>query len=594
MQITGDYLRSVAVGSAQDRSGDAARVTGAIRFILLSELIVPFLLLILGVLLGLYQVLARAGIIRSADIFGINYYQGLTLHGVINAIVFTTFFAVAFGNAIMLHQLKRPLKVGVQWASWLLMVGGTLMAAWAMLTGRATVLYTFYLPMVAHWTFYVGATLLLVGSILPYFLDWIPNTLAWRRENPNEKLPLAVLGNLVNFTLWFLIILPLATTVLFQMLPLSLGLASEVNPLLSRTLFWFFGHALVYFWLLPSYIMLYTMLPKLAGGKLYSDPAARLAFLLFLLFSIPVGLHHQYTEGGLSSGWKLWHAFLTFMVALPSFITAFTVAASLEHGARQNGGQGLFGWWSKLPYWSREGDKWLFAYFISGLILFLFGGITGIVNASYNLNLIVHNTAWVVGHFHTTVGGLVTLSFLGMTLYLVARLRGVDVKAKPLALAAPYLWMLGFVIFEIALSITGLQGAPRRSNLGISYLDPSNELLYRPDWLFWSHVGALGGVLAVVGFLSYVVSLVGTLFAKPVRAPEIDFPIAEALHDTPTPLVVNLRPWVTATLALIAISYTYPLYESMTRGVITKVPGYQSIESNLVPQQTLREQTKLP
>jgi cytochrome c oxidase subunit 1 len=124
MQITGDYLKSVAVGSAQSRSGDAVQATGAIRFILLSQLIIPFILLILGVLLGLYQVLARAGIIRSADIFGINYYQGLTLHGVINAIVFTTFFAVAFGNAIMLHQLKRPLKVGVQWASWLLMVGG--------------------------------------------------------------------------------------------------------------------------------------------------------------------------------------------------------------------------------------------------------------------------------------------------------------------------------------------------------------------------------------------------------------------------------------------------------------------------------------
>ncbi|MCS6918404.1 MAG: cbb3-type cytochrome c oxidase subunit I, partial [Fimbriimonadales bacterium] len=278
----------------------AIPLKGATRFIILSELIIPFILLILGVLLGLYQALARAGIIKSPDLLGINYYQGLTLHGVINAVVFTTFFAVAFGNAIMLHQLRRPLKEGVQWASWVLMVGGTLMAAWAMLTGRATVLYTFYLPMVAHWTFYVGATLLLVGSILPYFLDWIPNTLAWRRENPNARLPLAVLGNLINFTLWFLIILPLATTVLFQMLPLSLGLIQETNVLVSRTLFWFFGHALVYFWLLPSYIMLYTMLPKLAGGKLYSDPAARLAFLLFLLFSIPVGLHHQYTEGGLS------------------------------------------------------------------------------------------------------------------------------------------------------------------------------------------------------------------------------------------------------------------------------------------------------
>ena len=134
----------------------------------------------------------------------------------------------------------------------------------------------------------------------------------------------------------------------------------------------------------------------------------------------------------------------------------------------------------------------------------------------------------------------------------------------------------------------------RRSNLGISYLDPTNEFLYRPDWLFWSHVGALGGVAATIGFLSYVVSLVGTLFAKPVRAPEIDFPIADALHETPTPLVVNLRPWVTATLVLIAISYTYPVYESMTRGIVSKTPGYQSIDNNLILQQTLREQTKLP
>jgi len=79
-----------------------------------------------------------------------------------------------------------------------------------------------------------------------------------------------------------------------------------------------------------------------------------------------------------------------------------------------------------------------------------------------------------------------------------------------------------------------------------------------------------------------------------VRAPEIDFPITDALHETPTPLVVNLRPWVTATLVLIAISYTYPVYESMTRGIVSKVPGYQSLDNNLVPQQTLREQTKLP
>lgn len=314
------------------------KIRGGLRFILLSEIVLPFVLLILGVLLGLLQALQRAGIIKSTSYLGMEYYQGLTLHGAINAVVFTTFIIVAFSNAMVMFSLKRSLKPTVQWVSWFLMVGGTLMAAYAMLTGKANVLYTFYPPLTAHWTFYLGVVFLAVGSLLPFFLDWIPNYIAWRRENRGEQFPLPVLGVFVTFILWFIIIIPVAVEILFQLLPLSLGWVDEVNPLLARTLFWFFGHALVYFWLLPAYIMLYSILPKVVGGKLYSDPAARLALLLFLVFSVPVGLHHQYTEGGLSAGWKLWHAFLTFMVALPSFITAFTVAASLEYGARQRGG----------------------------------------------------------------------------------------------------------------------------------------------------------------------------------------------------------------------------------------------------------------
>ena len=79
-------------------------------------------------------------------------------------------------------------------------------------------------------------------------------------------------------------------------------------------------------------------------------------------------------------------------MAVPSLITAFTLAASLEYAGRENGGRGLFGWWAKLPYLDRE--RWLFPYLFVGLILFFFGGITGIVNASYNVNNVVHNTAW--------------------------------------------------------------------------------------------------------------------------------------------------------------------------------------------------------
>lgn len=449
---------------------------------------------------------------------------------------------------------------------------GTLTAAYAMLTGQATVLYTFYPPLIAHWSFYIGVVLLVVGSVLPFLLDWIPNYIAWRRENLGVRMPFPELGTFVTFTLWLLMLVPVAIEILFQLLPVSLGITDEFNPLLARTLFWFFGHPLVYFWLLPAYIMLYTILPKIVGGKLYSDPAARLAFMLFLLFSMPVGLHHQFTEGGISSGWKLWHAFLTFMVALPSFITAFTVAASMEYGARQQGGRGLFGWWKKLPFFKTQGDQWLFPYFIGGLLLFLIGGITGIINASYNMNLVVHNTSWVSGHFHTTVGGLVALSFLGISLYMVSKLRGVEVAFKPLAVAAPYLWTVGFFVFDVAMSIVGMMGSPRRTNSGLSYADPASPL-HRPDWLLWDHFTVLGGVIAVIGFSLFMLSFFGTLFSRRVHEPVVEFPIAEALHDEPAPILSNFRPWVITMLVLIVVSYTQPILSVMN--TTAKSPAYK-------------------
>ena len=90
--------------------------------------------------------------------------------------------------------------------------------------------------------------------------------------------------------------LGIAAEMLFLLIPWSLGWVKGTDPLLGRTLFWFTGHPIVYFWLLPAYVSWYGMLPKQAGGKLFSDPLARLAFWLFLVLSIPVGLHHQFTD----------------------------------------------------------------------------------------------------------------------------------------------------------------------------------------------------------------------------------------------------------------------------------------------------------
>src|SRR4030095_4668980 len=174
---------------------------------ILIEIIFPMVLLILGIYHGLMQVLYRAGIIHRSQFLGLDYFQGLTLHGVVNAIVFTTFFAVAFGYAIIRYYLGRPVNMKVAWLSFGLMIVGTLLAAAAILSGKATVLYTFYPPLRAHPAFYFGVVLLVVGSWVAFF-NWLPPYFAWKRDHPGEKVPLAVVGIFATFIIWLIATTP--------------------------------------------------------------------------------------------------------------------------------------------------------------------------------------------------------------------------------------------------------------------------------------------------------------------------------------------------------------------------------------------------
>ncbi len=518
-------------------------------------LIIPMVLLFIGVYGGLMQTLFRAGIIQSDPFVGGDYYKGLTFHGVLNAIVFTTFFAVVFGNALVPYALKKNLNSKIAWVSGILMLVGSVVAAVVILIGEATVLYTFYPPLKAHPLFYIGLTLLVVGSWIAFY-NWVPMYLEWRRENKGKKTPLSVVGIFTTFIIWFIATLAVAVEILFMLLPWSLGWVDEINVMLARTLFWFFGHPLVYFWLLPAYVMYYVFMPKLAGGKLYSDMAGRLVFMLFILFSIPVGTHHQYMDPAIGSQWKLLHGIFTFAVALPSLITAFTLAASLEHAGKQNGGKGLFGWMGKLPYFNKE--NWFFPYLILGLFIFIFGGIGGIINASYQMNTVVHNTAWVPGHFHLTVAGPVMLAFLGGSLYLIGQFMNKEIRLKGWAMISPYVYTIGLLLMSYGLKIGGLMGMPRRTNTGASYANP-DSILYVSEWMPYINLTVIGGVIMFIGIVMFIVSFFATVFSKSKSGEEdaiITFPISEPLHDEPATWLRNFKPYVIIAIILIILSYT--------------------------------------
>jgi len=473
------------------------------------HILVALTALSIGLLMGPFQAFRRApGVTEmlggqpiAMPIFTY-YYQALTLHGVLNALVFTTFFIVGFSYFITQRSLQRPLwSLRVAWTAFVLMLVGLMLAAYAIVTNQANVLYTFYAPMVGHWTFYIGLTLVIVGSWVS-FLDIIMTYVGWRRDNPGKTVPLAVFATLTNYTMWFTATLGVATEVLTMLLPLSLGIVKTTDPQVTRVLFWFFGHPLVYFWLIPAYISWYTMLPKQIGGKLFSDSVARVAFLMLMIFSIPVGVHHLFVDPGVSEFAKISHSFLTFIVAVPSFLTAFNLAATMEQAARQRGGN-WFNWLWKQPW----GNPIVAAQFC-GMLLFVVGGITGVLNASFALNVALHNTAWVVGHFHTTLAGAVTMTYMGILYWLLPLMRGRRLYMPKLALAQVFLWFAGMMMFGAGMGRAGVEGAIRRTDMGGAGAYISDA------WAPWLNLSAIGGLLLLISSILLYVVLLGTWFAS--------------------------------------------------------------------------------
>ncbi len=463
----------------------------------------------LGLLMGPFQAFRRApgvtdllgGQPIAMPIFSY-YYQALTLHGVLNALVFTTFFIVGFSYFVAQRSLQRPLwSLRVAWTAFVLMLVGLVLAAYAIVTNQANILYTFYAPMVGHWTFYVGLTLVIVGSWVA-FLDLIMTYVGWRKDNPGKTVPLAVFATLTNFTMWFTATLGVAIEVLTMLLPLSLGIIKTTDPQVTRVLFWFFGHPLVYFWLIPAYISWYTMLPKQLGGKLFSDSMARVAFIMLMIFSIPVGVHHLFVDPGVSEFAKISHSLLTFIVAVPSFLTAFNLAATIEQAMRKRGSSWI-SWVWKLP-WGNP----VVAAQLCGMLMFIVGGITGVLNASFALNVALHNTTWVVGHFHMTLAGAVTLTYIGVLYWLLPLMRGRRLYMPKLALAQVFLWFAGMLMFGAGMGRAGVEGAIRRTDMG-------GAGAYISDmWAPWLNLTAVGGLLLLISSILLYIVLVGTWFAS--------------------------------------------------------------------------------
>lgn len=512
----------------------------------LAHLWVAFAAFAIACVFGLWQMLARSPI-PAPGFTPSNYFLSVTAHGALMAYILTTFFIMGFGYFTAERALRQPLPaVKWAWAGFVIAVAGTAMAVVTVLLGRASVLYTFYPPLTGSVWFYIGIVLVVAGSWI-WCVIMIVAMRRWKAANPGMPVPLAMFATVANVVLWLWTTVGVSAELIFQVIPAALGWTLTIDVGLSRTLFSWTLHAIVYFWLFPAYIAFYTMAPEAAGGRLYSDMMGRLSFLLFIVYSLPVGLHHLFMDPEHSTGFKFLQMTLTVLVTVPTLLTIFTISASLEIAGRMRGGRGLFGWIAALP-WDRP------MVLATGLAFFMlfFGGGGGLINMSYGMNAMVHNTSWVTAHFHLIFGGTVVIMYFAIAYYIWPSLTGREAGSPAMQRAQLWVWAIGMMVMTIPWHYLGLQGQWRR----VAQFDYSNPMI--AAWGPWVIVSVVGGAMLLVSAFMFIWNLSGG--ARVVRA-AVTFRFARAVHPPHrVPAALNgFGLWNVLVAVLMIVAYGYPI-----------------------------------
>ncbi len=400
--------------------------------------------------------------------------------------------------------------------------------------------------------YYLGVVLVVVGSWIWVALMSV-NLYAWKKRNPGTPIPLAMFANVAGAYLWGWTAVGAAIEILFQILPVAVGLKTTIDAGLARVFFSWTLHAIVYFWLIPAYIAYYTLVPRAIGGKLYSDGMARISFILFLVGAMPIGVHHLFADPQVGSGFKFLQSVFTALVAVPTLLTVFTVCASVEIAARLRGGKGAFGWLRALPWHEPMMLAVAFSFVMLG-----FGGAGGLINMSYQLDSTIHNTQWITGHFHLIFGGAVVIMYFAIAYELWPHLTGRALGSLRLVKAQLWLWFIGMIVTTFPWHYVGILGMPRR----MAYYDYSDPALApQAAWVIMSVVGAL--ILVASAVLFFVVLIRSHCGAKVKPA---EFAFSSAVHEPKTlPVALNsFGLWIALMIGLTVVNYGYPIAQLMS------------------------------
>jgi cytochrome c oxidase subunit I len=245
------------------------------------------------------------------------------------------------------------------------------------------------------------------------------------------------------------------------------------DPILYQHLFWTYSHPAVYIMILPAMGVITEIVPTFCQKRVFGYKAIALSSLAIAFVGYFIWGHHMFTSG-MSNTAQWFFSFLTFIVAVPSAIKVFNWVATMYKGAID----------LKPP----------FLYALAFIFLFMIGGLTGLSLGSLATDIYVHDTSYVVAHFHYIIFGGMGFAFFAAIHYWYPKMFGTMYNFKIANIA----WVINFIGFNLLYFpqfVIGMMGMPRR------YFD------YLPQFTFGHQVSTIGGFILAIGLILMIYNL---------------------------------------------------------------------------------------
>lgn len=487
--------------------------------------------LLVGGILGLLVTLTRWQAIHllPPDWF----YLVLTGHGLDMLVFWIIFFEIAIlyfaGSVLLGCRLATP---RLAWVGFTLMVMGAVINNYAVFRGDSSVMFTSYAPMGAHPTFYLGLILFAVGALIGCFVFFGTLVVGKEERTYNGSIPLVTFGA-VTAAIIAVFTIASGAIILIPTFLWSVGLVDHIDSLMYRTIWWAFGHSSQQINVSAHVAVWYAIAAIVFGAKPMSEKVSRLAFLLYILFITIASAHHLLTDPGLTSNWKILNtSYAIYLAVLASMVHGLTVPGSIEVAQRRKGlTKGLFEWLRKAPW----ANPVFSGMFLSLLGFGFLGGISGVIMGVEQLNLIIHNTIYVPGHFHATVVLGTTLAFMAVTYFVIPAIFRREIAFPKIAQWQPYVYGLGMTMVSVFMMGAGTLGVPRR-HWDITFAGNPLAFEFPGTAHFMMALMGIGGLIAVVGGAMYLLVTVYSVFlGKRIETPGFKrVPVVEGAAPLPT------------------------------------------------------------